>query len=296
MKQIVILSGKGGTGKTSVAASIAHLAQSSFKTVLADADVDASNLELVLQPHRLNASEFFGGAVAIIDESLCQGCGTCEQICRFEAILPPSDNNGVGYQIDTIACEGCAACYYQCPSDAIHMETQLAGHWFLSRSRYGSLVHAQLRPAQENSGKLVALVRQQARQLGLDTGVDLIIVDGPPGVGCPVIAASSGIDLVLIVSEPTIAGIHDLGRILEMTQHFRLSALVCINKADIYPQGTDQIIRFCDMNQVKVVGKVPYDVAVTEAMISGQPVTVYQPDAPASQALRQLWKNILQYI
>ncbi|MEJ2596721.1 MAG: ATP-binding protein [Anaerolineales bacterium] len=289
------MSGKGGTGKTSLSAAFAHLAHegpSSLQVVLADADVDAANLELVLQPRRLEEHDFYGGAVAVIDESLCEACGICEQACRFEAILPRA--GGEGYSVDPIACDGCAACVYQCPSDAIHMQDQLAGRWFHSQSRYGPLLHAELRPAQENSGKLVTLVKQRARLLGLESGADLVIVDGPPGIGCPVISAAAGADLALIVTEPTAAGIHDMARMLEMTAHFRLPALVCINKADIYPQGSAQIESYCRAQDIQVIGHIPFDLSVTEAMVQAEPVTACMPVAPASQAIEQVWQVVLQ--
>jgi len=289
------LSGKGGTGKTSLSAAFGHLAHEgplSLQAVLADADVDAANLELVLQPRRLEEHDFYGGAVAVIDETLCEACGVCEQACRFEAILPRL--GGEGYSVDPIACDGCAACVYQCPSNAIHMQGQLAGRWFYSHSRYGPLLHAELRPAQENSGKLVTLVKQRARLLGLDSGADLVIVDGPPGIGCPVISAAAGADLALIVTEPTAAGIHDMARVLEMTAHFRLPALVCINKADIYPQGSVQIESYCRAHDIQMIGCIPFDLSVTEAMVQAEPVTACMPAAPASQAIEQIWQAVLQ--
>jgi MinD superfamily P-loop ATPase len=296
MKQLVILSGKGGTGKTSLAAAFAHLASSGIapvKSILADADVDAANLELVLRPENLEEHEFLGGTVAVINEELCQGCGICEQVCRFEAILPPGSDNGLSYGVDPIACDGCAACVYQCPELAIHMEIQLAGAWYRSQSRYGPLFHAELRPAQENSGKLVTLVKQQARLLGLDTQADLVIVDGPPGIGCPVISAASGADLALIVTEPTVAGIHDMERVLDMTRHFRLPALVVINKADLYEEGARQIKDFCFQNKIELVGSIPFDETISQAMIHGDPVTAYKPEAPSSQALAEMWELVL---
>jgi MinD superfamily P-loop ATPase len=297
MKQIVVLSGKGGTGKTSITAAFAHLAfdgPGPVQAVLADADVDAANLELVLQPGKLEEHKFMGGAVAVIDESLCSQCGTCEQICRFEAILPRQGDEG--YLVDPIACEGCAACVYQCPSDAIHMEDQLAGFWYRSESRYGPLFHAELRPAQENSGKLVTLVKQQARLLGLDTDAKAVIVDGPPGIGCPVISAASGADLALIVAEPSAAGVHDMARVLEMTKHFRLPSLVCINKADTYPEGSQQIENYCQDHGIEMLGHIPFDLSVTEAMVHGEPVTVYRPDGPASKAIRQIWQSVVKQV
>jgi MinD superfamily P-loop ATPase len=291
MKHLVILSGKGGTGKTSLAAAFAQLAHdglSPMRTVLADSDVDAANLELVLNPRKVEENEFFGGVVAIIKDGLCQGCGICEQICRFDAI---QERNGV-YVIDPIACDGCAACMYQCPENAIVMQPQLAGQWYRSESRYGPLFHAELYPAQENSGKLVTLVKQHARLLGLDAGADLIIVDGPPGIGCPVISAVAGADLALIVTEPSTAGIHDLDRIVQTVSHFRIPAVVVINKADIYPEGVGQISEVCAESDIEIIGRIPYDPLVTEAMLNGEPVTVYRPESSASQAMVAVWQSI----
>lgn len=295
MKQLVILSGKGGTGKTSLAAAFAHLAHegpSPLQAVLADGDVDAANLELVLRPQRLDTHDFTGGAVAVIDPERCQSCGICEQVCRFEAIISDPDNTL--YRVDPIACDGCAACVYQCPEEAIRMEAQNAGQWHRSQSRFGPLFHADLYPAQENSGKLVTLVKQQARLLAMDEGYQLVIVDGPPGIGCPVISAAAGADLALIVTEPTAAGIHDMQRILQTTAHFRLPSLVCINKADIYPAGADQIATYCRENQIELVGLIPFDEAILQAMLAGEPVTSYQPEAPASQAIGKIWQEVVQ--
>ena len=289
MKQLVLLSGKGGTGKTSLAAAFAHLAHdgpNTISAVLADADVDAANLELVLHPRRIETHDFTGGAAAVIDPQRCQLCGTCEQVCRFDAVIP----GNVTFTIDPIACDGCATCVYQCPEEAIHMEPQDAGRWYRSESRYGQLIHADLYPAQENSGKLVTLVKQNARLLALDTGCQLVIVDGPPGIGCPVIAAAAGADLALVITEPSVAGIHDLARALETTAHFRIPALVLINKADIYPEGSAQIEAVCTEMGVEIIGSIPFDPAVTAAMINGEPVTAYNPDAPASQAMRAAWQ------
>jgi len=296
MKQFVILSGKGGTGKTSVAAAFAHLASMgdvSIRSVLADADVDAANLELVLAPKILDQQEFWGGKAAIIDAELCGGCGTCEQVCRFDAV----HESGDVYRVDPIACDGCAACVYQCPNEAIQMEDQLAGQWFRSMSRFGPMFHAALRPAQENSGRLVTMVKQQARLLAMDEDYELVLVDGPPGIGCPVISAVSGADLALIVAEPTAAGVHDMHRILETTTHFGVRALVCINKADLYLPGTAEIEGFCRENGIDMIGRVPFDMAVTTSMVQGQPVTASHPEAPASLALKEIWAksvNILR--
>jgi MinD superfamily P-loop ATPase len=290
MRQLVILSGKGGTGKTSVTAAFAHLASrdgSLIRAVLADADVDASNLELVVGPTVLETHEFMGGQQAVIDAERCDDCGVCVQVCRFDAIDLAAPHG----RVDPIACDGCAACVFQCPTEAIHMEEQLAGHWFRSDSRYGPLFHAALRPAQENSGKLVTMVKQQARLLALDQGHDLVLVDGPPGIGCPVISAAAGTDLALIVAEPTAAGVHDMERVLQTTDHFRVPALVCINKADLHPEGAAAIEAYCRQRSTEVVGRIPFDTVVTEAMVQGMPVTAFTDNA-VTQELNRIWEQV----
>ncbi|NOZ70647.1 MAG: P-loop NTPase [Chloroflexi bacterium] len=295
MKQLVILSGKGGTGKTSVTAAFAHLASLAAdgpRLVLADADVDAANLELVLAPTILSREDFWGGKVAVIDQDTCIACGECVQVCRFDAI---HEEEGL-FIIDPIACDGCAACVYQCPSESISMQEQLAGQWFRSDSRFGPLFHANLHPAQENSGKLVTLVKQHARLRALDEGYDLVLVDGPPGIGCPVISATSGADLALIVAEPTVAGVHDMHRVLQTTEHFGVRALVCVNKADLYPSGADEIEAFCRENKIRVAGRIPFDPAVTEAMVQGEAVTAYRPDSLASRALTSIWHTVIEVL
>jgi MinD superfamily P-loop ATPase len=292
LKQLVILSGKGGTGKTTVAAALAHLASQELSLVLADADVDAANLELVLEPTRLEEHDFWSGKRALIDAEMCTACGICETVCRFDAIRPLIEiPSGYAYQVDALSCEGCAACFYQCPEDAIRMEEQRAGRWFRSDSRFGPLFHAHLFAGQENSGKLVTLVKQQGRLLASDTGAKLLIVDGPPGIGCPVISASAGADIALLVVEPTVSGVHDLERILSTTEHFGVPALVAINKADLNEKRSDQVTAFCAERGIEVVGKIPYNTVVTEAMVHGQPVTAYT-DGPVSAALRQVWGRV----
>jgi MinD superfamily P-loop ATPase len=288
MKQLVILSGKGGTGKTSVAAALAHLASEELLIVLADADVDAANLELVLAPTKLEEHVFMGGQVAVIDPDLCQLCGRCHEVCRFDAIIPGDDT----YCVDPLACEGCASCEYQCPEEAIHSEEQQAGFWFRSDTRFGPLFHAHLFAAQENSGKLVTMVKQQGRLLALDQDRVLLIVDGPPGIGCPVISANAGADVALLVTEPTVSGVHDLERILGTVNHFRVPALVLINKADVNPAHAAGIEAYCRAQGIDLVGKLPYDTVVTEAMVRGQPVTIYQPEGAMTSALREVWAQV----
>ncbi len=292
MKQLVILSGKGGTGKTSIAAALSQLASESERSmsiVLADADVDAANLELILSPSNTRKEDFWGGQIAEIDQRRCAQCGECMQVCRFDAIHAADD----GFAINPIACEGCAACFYVCPSEAISLKEQVAGAWFHSDSLYGPLFHAALYPAQENSGKLVTRIKQHAKLQALDNGCDLMIVDGPPGVGCPVISAVSGADLALIVAEPSKAGVHDMRRILETTDHFSVPSVVCINKTDLSAEGSAEIESYCQEAGIAMVGTIPFDVDIPRAMSQGQTIITFQPDGSASRALRDMWQRIV---
>lgn len=293
MKQVVILSGKGGTGKTTVAGSLAHLASREGRVVLADADVDAANLELLLSPDQTQARDFVGGRLAGIDDARCRCCGLCERVCRFGAIgLAREHSNGrEHYRVDPIACEGCAACHYRCPEGAIQMVEQLAGRWFLSRTRFGPLVHAHLFAGQENSGKLVTRVKMQAQEIALARGARYLLVDGPPGIGCPVIAACSGSDLALVVTEPTVAGAHDLERVLGLLGHFGVPALVCVNKWDLSPSRTAIVERECAARGIAVVGRVPFDVAVTEAMVRGSTATEDSVGGVARE-LELVWRGV----
>jgi MinD superfamily P-loop ATPase len=294
VKQIVVLSGKGGTGKTTVTAALAHLASQdpSTRAIFVDADVDAANLELLLEPQILETHDFVGGQTATITAELCSGCGRCAEVCRFDAIRA---TNGC-YTVDITTCEGCATCRTQCPNDAVIMLPRMSGRWFSSLSRYGPLFHARLSPAQENSGKLVTLLKQRASTQALNEGFPLMIVDGPPGIGCPVIATVSGADVVIVVTEPTAAGIHDMQRVLDLIAHFGIPALVCINKADLYPAGTDAITAYCQEKRLPVMGRLPFDLNITEAMVHGQTITAYLPDSAISRALYDIWQGILALI
>ncbi len=282
MKEVVVLSGKGGTGKTSVVGSLAALAQNK---VLADCDVDAADLHLLLNPSVKEKNEFWSGQVAFIDQEKCTQCGLCQDVCRFEAIRD--------FEVDPISCEGCGFCSHICLVEAITMKESLSGHWFISDTKYGTLVHARLGIAQENSGKLVALVRQQAKQVAERDSLDYIIADGPPGIGCPVISSLSGANLALLVTEPTLSGIHDLERVLGVCRHFGVPALVCINKYDLNGDNTRQIENYCLNQGVEVAARIPFDNAVTEAIVRGMPVVEYS-QGRVTHEIELLWQRVTQ--
>ena len=284
MKEVVVLSGKGGTGKTSIVGSFAALAKGA---VLADCDVDAADLHLILQPAIQQRHEFWSGQTALIDETRCTQCDLCQELCRFKAIKD--------FKVDPVSCEGCGFCSYICPAEAITMKENLAGHWFTSETKYGPLVHARLGVAQENSGKLVATVRQQAKMIAEKQGFDYIISDGPPGIGCPVISSLSGANLALLVSEPTLSGMHDLERVLGVCRHFGVPALVCINKYDVNEDNTRQIESYCRGQRVEVAARVPFDNAVTEAIVHGLPVVEYT-DGVVSIEIAKLWQSISDFL
>jgi len=284
MKELVVLSGKGGTGKTSIVGSLAALVRSK---VLADCDVDAADLHLLLQPSVREEHEFWSGQVAVIDGEKCTRCGLCQELCRFKAIED--------FGVDAISCEGCGFCSHICPEEAITMTENLAGQWSISDTRYGPLIHARLGIAQENSGKLVATVRQQAREMAEKLGVDYIISDGPPGIGCPVISSLSGANLALLVTEPTLSGIHDLERVLGVCHHFGVQAMVCINKYDINKNNTHQIEGYCLSQGVEVAARIPFDDAVTEAMVHGLPVVEYVRNGVSHQ-VEALWEIVSKSI
>jgi MinD superfamily P-loop ATPase len=281
MKELVVLSGKGGTGKTTIVASFAALARNK---VLVDCDVDAADLHLLLQPTVNRSEEFWSGQTAFIDKSFCTGCGICEQVCRFDAIE--------NFTVDPIPCEGCGFCFHVCPEKTIRMKDSLAGHWFISDTKYGPLVHARLGIAEENSGKLVALVRQQAKALAQEQNLNYILSDGPPGIGCPVISALSGANLALLITEPTLSGMHDLERAIGVCHHFGVPALVCINKHDINEENTSNTENFCREMGAEVISKLPFDNVVTEALVHGLPVVEYSSNGIATE-IEALWERVL---
>jgi MinD superfamily P-loop ATPase len=280
VREIVVLSGKGGTGKTVVAASFAALADNK---VVCDCDVDAANLHLVLQPAVRETHEFWGQKMAVIDREACTGCGLCVEACRFDAIRD--------FQVDPLACEGCGFCFHVCPEQAVRMVDTLAGHWYVSDTRHGPLVHARLEAGQENSGKLVTAVRQKARVMAKEKGAAYILSDGPPGIGCPVISSLSGASLALIVTEPSLSAIHDLERVLAVCRHFRVPALACINKYDLDEGNSRHIEDYCRKAGIDVGAKIPFDTVVSEAVAQGVPVVAFG-DGLVSQRMEDLWKVV----
>jgi MinD superfamily P-loop ATPase len=280
MKEVVILSGKGGTGKTIIGASFAALARSK---VMVDCDVDAADLHLLLHPVIRESSEFWSGQTAVIDEEKCTQCGLCQDVCRFAAIED--------FEVDPVSCEGCGFCLHVCPENAVTMQQNLSGDWFVSETKYGPLVHARLGVGQENSGKLVTVVRQNARLIAEREGLDHILSDGPPGIGCPVIASLSGASLALPVTEPTLSGIHDLDRVIGVCRHFGVPALVCINKYDLNEDNTRHIESYCQGLGIQVISKIPFDNVVTEALVQGLPVVEYG-NGRVAQEIESLWQAL----
>ena len=282
MKQITILSGKGGTGKTTITACFAALSSNS---VFADCDVDASNLHLLLNPQITGAIEFKGLKLAEIDPLKCIGCGRCEELCRFNAI---SD-----FKVDSIHCEGCKVCVVNCPVEAIEFKDRVCGYAYLSETDFGPMAHARLTPGMENSGKLVTLVRQNAKKMAEDNGSDLVLVDGSPGIGCPVIASIANIDAAVVVVEPTLSGIHDLKRALELLRHFEVLPYVVVNKYDINEENSSDIDDYCAAESIVHLGHVPFDPEVTKSMVAGQPIVVFKPGSPAAVAIKKIWERLL---
>jgi len=286
MKQLTILSGKGGTGKTTLTASFAVLAKNA---VLTDCDVDAPDLHMLLHPKIIKTQEFKGSKLAVIDKTKCVECGLCREKCRFDAI---TENFGV----DPFTCEGCGVCTVVCPVSTITLTERISGHAYISKTDYGLMAHAMLSPGESNSGKLVTLVRQNAKILAEREHNDLIIVDGSPGIGCPVIASVTGIDVGLVVTEPTMSGIHDFERALQLLKHFNVLPLVCINMYDINKNNTQKIMRFCEENGVNVAGRIPFNPIVTKAMVNGKPILEYAPKSDVAQEIEKVWKKILSVL
>lgn len=289
MKQLAVISGKGGTGKTILSACFAALAENK---VMVDCDVDAANLHLMLKPEIKRREVFISGQTARLDGSLCTGCGECREACRFDAI---SESEEGEFRIDPLACEGCAVCSHVCPSGAIVMEDAECGHWFVAQTRYGPFVYARLGIGAENSGKLVTEVRNRAAELAQAKDLELVLIDGPPGIGCPVIATLSGVDLALVVTEPTPSGIQDMERVIATARHFKIQTACCINKHDLNPALTREIEAWCAQQGISLVGTIPYDHSVVEAMIRAIP-PVEIPDNTTADRIQRVWNRVQEIL
>ena len=287
MKEVIILSGKGGTGKTSLIGSFAHLADNK---ILVDCDVDASDLHLLLSPRPVEKHDFVSGVKARVEIDKCSACGMCAEVCQFDSV-----SMGDTATISELACEGCGVCAHFCPEQAISLDKNHCGSWYISDTAYGPLVHAELFAGEENSGKLVSHIKNQAKQLAQSNNADLILIDGSPGVGCPVIASLSNVDLAVVITEPTLSGKHDLERILDLTDHFKIPALVCINKWDIHPKMSTIIQAACKKRKVELLGEIPFDPEVVECQIQGLPVTSSDTSL-AAYSIRAVWKKLQEKI
>jgi MinD superfamily P-loop ATPase len=288
MHEILIISGKGGTGKTSLTAAFAHLSRNS---VLCDLDVDTPDLHLVLNPKSSDKNIFISGFEAEIEPDKCHKCGVCKEMCRFNAV---NERNDI-VTIDPLRCEGCKVCVHFCPYDAIAFTPKECGYWSISETRFGKMMHAQLHPGEENSGKLVALLRQKAKQLADAQGAEILLSDGPPGIGCPVISALSGIDLVIIVTEPTVSGLHDLFRVAKLCDHFKIPATVIINKCDLNPNVLHEIQDYCKEKGMSLLAKVPHTNDFIHAMVKGLTITEYT-DSDITRQLQIAWERIRQLV
>ncbi len=284
MKELIVISGKGGTGKTSLVSAFASLAENK---VLCDADVDAADLHLIMNPDVRQRHDFQSGNTAVIVPEKCTQCGLCRDLCRWNAITED-------FKVDAIGCEGCGVCVYFCPEKAIDFPINTCGEWFISETRFGPMVHAQLGIAEENSGKLVSLVRREARHLAEEKHLDLMLTDGPPGIGCPVIASIGGTDAVLVVTEPTVSGKHDMERVIELAAYFKVPAMVCVNKFDLNLDKTLEIEAFAKEKGVFCSGNIPFDPIFTKAMVKGQTVFEYNGKSQAGDAVKAIWENVLK--
>ncbi|MBF0202863.1 MAG: 4Fe-4S binding protein [Desulfamplus sp.] len=292
MKELVIISGKGGTGKTSLTAAFASLAEN---MVLCDADVDAADLHLLMNPTITSSSDFMGGCLAVINSEKCTKCGLCMELCRFNAIRKNSEQDSL--KVDEIDCEGCGVCVDLCPEQAIDFPVKTCGEWYLSETRFGPMIHARLGIAEENSGKLVTLVRREAGKLAESRNADLIITDGPPGVGCPVIASIGGATAIVIVAEPTVSGLHDMERAVRLAAHFKVPGMVCVNKFDLNPDKTREILELAKERKMTVLESIPYDPVFTKSMIQGKTIIEYENEngnsSETCRIIREIWDTII---
>jgi len=283
--EVAVISGKGGTGKTTVCAALGFIAD---EIVMADCDVDAPDLHILLNPSNRSTNEFVGGKVAVVDYDLCTDCGLCEKTCRFHAIT--------GSKIDPIACEGCGVCEVVCPENAIQMIDRQSGNLFDSDTRVGRMAHAKLLPGEGNSGKLVTEVRKLALKIATDNGISTVLIDGSPGIGCPVIATVTGIKLGIIVTEPTLSGIHDMERVQELLGKFKIKATVIINKFDLNMENTEAIERYCKAHDIEILGKIKFDHIMTDSMVAATTLPEFAPDHEISLLLRKMWTRVSEII
>jgi len=292
VKQLAVVSGKGGTGKTSLVACFAALGSS---MVIADCDVDAANLHLIASPMILKKQDFYSGSKAEIDPELCQRMGICREVCRFDAVIFEAAAQPVKYRIDPIACDGCGSCLEFCVSRAIKMIQPKAGEWYRSETRFGPMVHARLGIGEENSGKLVSIVRRASLELAEEKGLKMVLIDGPPGIGCPVIASLTGVDYALAVTEPTMSGIHDLKRISELCRHFSIPVGVVINKSDLNPLISEEIKKFAETSNYDFLGQIPYDPDFTRAMVQRRSLVEFN-SSPVSNTISEMWEDLKNLI
>ncbi|NHI83137.1 MAG: (4Fe-4S)-binding protein [Candidatus Thorarchaeota archaeon] len=279
--EIAVISGKGGTGKTTFSAAFAALANG---IVIADCDVDAPDMHILLQPHTKQTMEFKSSKVASINQELCTQCGVCHDNCRFDAANPP--------EINAIACEGCGVCAYLCPEEAISMDNRVSGMLYYSETRFGPMSHAKLLPGEGNSGKLVTDVRRQAQEMAKERNLDRILIDGSPGIGCPVIATVTGISIGIIVTEPTMSGIHDMERVAGLLDKFGVSGAVIINKYDLNVENTQQIEEYCQENGLYLLGRVAFDSIMTESMVAAKTLPEFAPSHEITGFVRKMWSAI----
>ncbi|MBL7178208.1 MAG: P-loop NTPase [Desulfobacteraceae bacterium] len=284
MKELVVISGKGGTGKTSLIAAFASLAKNK---VLCDADVDAADLHLIMAPDIKERHDFQSGHTAVINQDTCTRCDLCRDLCRWNAISED-------FVVDLIVCEGCGVCYYFCPDEAIDFPLNTCGEWFISQTRFGPMAHARLGIAEENSGKLVTLIRQEGKKLAEEKNIDLLLTDGPPGIGCPVIASLGGATAVLIVAEPTVSGRHDMERVAKLAAFFKIPAMVCVNKFDLNPDMGQAIESFAKESNVSVMGRIPFDPSFTRAMVQGKTIVEFDGHSEGCRAVKDIWENLAE--
>jgi MinD superfamily P-loop ATPase len=283
IRELVIVSGKGGTGKTSITAALASLAQ---KILLCDADVDAADLHLLMAPEVQSISAFMGGSLAVIRQDDCSQCGRCLELCKFGAISED-------YVVNQLSCEGCGVCVDLCPENAIDFPVQQCGEWYISNTRHGPMVHARLGIAEENSGKLVSLVRQESMKLAEQKDCEIVLTDGPPGIGCPVIASIGGATALVIIVEPTVSGLHDMKRVAELAAHFKVPGMVCINKFDLNEDMTLKIEVYAKKRNMQLLGHIPFDPLFIKAMIAAKNIIEYAPESKAANAVKNIWEKIV---